>query len=507
VLLILLVVLVLPRLQREIVGTPDTDMIFLSLSTNGNTVTRQMEEQTSIEDARILRKFGDSIAYTFAKIGDPNSAWIISRLKDKSKMNEVIKAFQGEFQNSPFMNYFVFPWNPSELPIPDPPHFKVSVLGGTARERLSLAKDISDAIQGKKIYSRVWQEPAYQNAQDIVIRPNLDQWAPIFASGSSILPGDLTDISRIGTQGRVTETWVIGKRSYNVVLYYPRKTISTLEDLAAFPIGIKNKIVPLKALAQINVQEGEPPRFRKNQQDVVEVYGKLDKGQEHKMDAALKEATAVVKDWKAHNPKKLANMSVEIEDAQFELSDALKQLALAVGLSILLIFVVMVIQLGDLVSSLLVLVSIPLGFVGVLLSLYIFKSTLSLNSVLGVILLNGIAVANSIILVDFFNKLLKSGKSIRDSALDAAHARLRPILMTSLTTTIGMMPIALGLGEGGRVLQPLGIAVSGGLWISMIFTLYLVPSLQVTYWNWRKHRMQTDLSAHGAMDEISEMSH
>src|SRR6185437_4505242 len=162
-----------------------------------------------------------------------------------------------------------------------------------------------------------------------------------------------------------------------------------------------------------------------------------------------------------------------------------------------------VIQLGEIVSSLLVLIAIPLGFIGVILSLFIFRSTLSLNSALGVILLNGIAVANSIILVDFLNKLVRGGMPVIEAALTASRARLRPILMTSLTTAIGMLPIALGLGEGGRVLRPLGIAVSGGLWISMLFTLFVVPSLQVMYLGWRKARLES--RAPGLRERLQEL--
>jgi HAE1 family hydrophobic/amphiphilic exporter-1 len=160
------------------------------------------------------------------------------------------------------------------------------------------------------------------------------------------------------------------------------------------------------------------------------------------------------------------------------------QLVIAILLSIGLIFLILMVQFGDLVHSLLVLVAIPLGLIGVCLSLFIFRSTLSLNSMLGVILLNGIAVANSIILVDFLKQRVNQGLAPAAAALEAAKKRVRPILITSLTTVLGMLPIALGLGEGGRILQPLGIAVSGGLWVSMGLTLFIVPALQVRYLQW-----------------------
>ena len=129
-----------------------------------------------------------------------------------------------------------------------------------------------------------------------------------------------------------------------------------------------------------------------------------------------------------------------------------------------------------------VLTAIPTGILGVLLALGLFQSTLSLNSALGIILLNGIAVANSIIMVDFIRVMIAKGHAPKEAAIWASVKRLRPILITSLTTILGMLPIALGLGEGGKVLQPLGLAVAGGLWFSMLFTLYIVPALEYSFY-------------------------
>jgi multidrug efflux pump subunit AcrB len=195
-----------------------------------------------------------------------------------------------------------------------------------------------------------------------------------------------------------------------------------------------------------------------------------------------------VQEYKAKMKEKTPDQPTLIEvQPDLELQESLDQLKTAIAISILLVFLVMVLQLGDVVHSLLVLVAIPLGFIGVVSSLFIFQSSLSLNSGLGTILLNGIAVANSIILVDFIKKLHDQGRDAKRATLEASLARVRPILMTSLTTVLGMLPIALGFGEGGKILQPLGIAVCGGLWISTLLTLYIVPALQYMYLS-RKER-------------------
>jgi len=153
-----------------------------------------------------------------------------------------------------------------------------------------------------------------------------------------------------------------------------------------------------------------------------------------------------------------------------------------------MIFILMVLLFGSWIDAFLILLAIPFGIMGTILALTIFQSELSLNSALGVILLNGISVANSIILVDFIKQLKGEGLSAKESAMKAARIRLRPILMTSLTTVIGMMPIAFGFGSGGKILQPLGISVSGGLWVSMLFTLYFVPTLQCFYYEWKEKK-------------------
>jgi hypothetical protein len=219
------------------------------------------------------------------------------------------------------------------------------------------------------------------------------------------------------------------------------------------------------------------------------ISGRKNEGDDNStIDRGLKIAGQVIDDWQAKDAaapapalRSRARPAVYLEDALIDLHEALRELGTAVALSVALIFLTLVIQFGSFMNALLVLVAVPLGFIGVLTSLFVFRSTLSLNSVLGVILLNGIAVANSIILVDFLKRLVDLGMYPVQAAVTAGKKRLRPILITSLTTILGMLPIAIGMGEGGRILQPLGIAVSGGLWVSMGLTLFVVPALQVSY--------------------------
>jgi len=481
-LLVLLITVVLPRLPKEIVGTPDTDWLVLVKNTDGNTLVKHMELSAAEMERDLLSEFGKDIQYTFTQIENPNSGVIMARLKNKREMKRVWKALEARFTNTPTVNYWVGPWNPSELPLPNPPHMQIAVRGNNVKERSYTAQALQELLQEKKIYPRVQTIPNVEREKNLIIDPHLEQWPALRAAESSLTPGDLADILRVGTTGKRIGFLTLEDKPTDIILRYPQFSILTKEDIEAIPIGIASKLVPLKSLATIRTEEAAPSIFRRDEREVVFVEARENTGEEGKAAAHLVQAKAAVAAWQKEHP---TTSSITFEEADKDLTTAIRQLGWAVGISVVLIFLVMLLQFGTLAEPILVLVSVPLGFIGVLVSLFVFQSTLSLNSILGVILLNGIAVANSILLVDFIKRLHESGMAPAEAAIEAARKRLRPILITSLTTVLGMLPIALGTGEGGRILQPLGIAVSGGLWVSMLLTLFLVPALHVTYLEWR----------------------
>jgi HAE1 family hydrophobic/amphiphilic exporter-1 len=169
--------------------------------------------------------------------------------------------------------------------------------------------------------------------------------------------------------------------------------------------------------------------------------------------------------------------SVAFENPQSELDEAIRSLFVALSASIVLVYLVLALQFNSLRLPLVVLVTVPLGVIGVVSSLYVFGSTVSLNSLLGTILLAGIVVNNAILLIDFYLKMADHHESRVDALLRAAELRFAPIIITMLTTILGMLPLAVGLGEGSNIVQPLGIAVSGGLLVSTLFTLFVIPSV------------------------------
>jgi multidrug efflux pump subunit AcrB len=152
-------------------------------------------------------------------------------------------------------------------------------------------------------------------------------------------------------------------------------------------------------------------------------------------------------------------------------------LMFATVLAILLVYMVMAAQFKSLIDPFIIMFSVPMGFPGVILILFLTNTTLSTTSFMGVIMMLGIVVSNGVLLVDYTNVLRRRGIALREAVVLAARTRLRPILMTSLATVFGLLPMALGWGVGGETNAPLARAVVGGLSVSTPLTLFLIPTL------------------------------
>jgi HAE1 family hydrophobic/amphiphilic exporter-1 len=152
------------------------------------------------------------------------------------------------------------------------------------------------------------------------------------------------------------------------------------------------------------------------------------------------------------------------------------RILLALGVAVMLMYFVLVIQLSSFVEPLPSMASLPLSLVGVALALLITRSTLNLMSLIGVILLMGIVAETAILLIDFAKWSETSGKSREEALVEAGGVRLRPILMTSLAIVAGMLPVAIGFGEGADFRAPLGRAVIGGVMTSTVLTLIVIPT-------------------------------
>jgi multidrug efflux pump subunit AcrB len=171
-----------------------------------------------------------------------------------------------------------------------------------------------------------------------------------------------------------------------------------------------------------------------------------------------------------------SNIRVTLRGMVNSMDQSFKSFGLGFGISFILLFLILVAQFKSWIDPFLIMLAIPMGFVGVLIILPLTHTTLNVMSLMGVLMLIGIADSNSILIVDFAHKLEQQGLSVRDAVITACRVRLRPILMTSLATIIGMLPMAMKLGEGGEQYTPMARAIIGGLTTSVLLTIFIVPA-------------------------------
>jgi hydrophobic/amphiphilic exporter-1 (mainly G- bacteria), HAE1 family len=225
--------------------------------------------------------------------------------------------------------------------------------------------------------------------------------------------------------------------------------------------------VTLDAVADVTISEGPAEIRRIAQERVAIISANLAYGD---LGAAAAQASAIV----GRTPMP-AGISAVVAGQSEEMQASFKSMQFALLLAVFLVYLVMASQFESLIHPLVILFTIPLALVGAVIALFVTGTTINIVAFIGIIMLAGIVVNNAIVLVDLINQLRAQGKQRIDAIMEAGTARLRPILMTSLTTTLGLLPMAMGFGEGSEVRTPMAITVIGGLTVSTLLTLVVIP--------------------------------
>lgn len=231
------------------------------------------------------------------------------------------------------------------------------------------------------------------------------------------------------------------------------------------PAGL---FVKLGDIATVSVQEGPVSIRRSDQAAAVAFFVEYETkeslgGISAKVDKVLEKA-------------KLPTETQVVFSGDRELYDsAINDMLLAVALAIVLVYIVMAAQFESFKYPFVIMFTVPLMIIGVTIAMFATNTLVGVTSVIGILVLVGIVVNNGIVLVDYINQQKARGMETYDAILLATQDRLRPILMTALTTILGLLPLALGIGEGTEMNQPMGIVVIGGLVTSTLLTLYIVP--------------------------------
>ena len=258
---------------------------------------------------------------------------------------------------------------------------------------------------------------------------------------------------------------------YNIVVRYAeefRKNIEDVENIVLYTAT--GQAIKLKDVATITEEQASPEIERENRQRIVTVEGSVGAGVA--LGDAVAEVNAMLADYEVPT-----GLSLELGGSIEDQGEAFSDIGLLLILIIVLVYIVMATQFESLLYPFIIMFTIPFAMSGVFIALWLTATPLSLIALIGAIMLVGIVTKNGIVMVDYMNLLVERGSTISDAVIEGGKSRLRPVLMTSLTTVLGMLPMALGIGEGSETWQPMGIAVVGGLLMSTIITLFIVPSL------------------------------
>jgi multidrug efflux pump subunit AcrB len=222
-----------------------------------------------------------------------------------------------------------------------------------------------------------------------------------------------------------------------------------------------------------------------NVQPLYDVYANV---QDRDLGSVASDVSKVLERFQSRLPK---GSFIETRGQVQTMKDSFIGLGVGLVFAILLVYFVMVVNFQSWLDPFIILMALPGALSGILLALFVTQTTINVPSLMGAIMSIGVATANSILLVNFANDLRREGEDARSAALHAGYTRLRPVLMTALAMVVGMLPMALGLGEGGEQNAPLGRAVIGGLILATVATLFFVPVVYSVL----RHKLPLDAEA------------
>jgi len=258
--------------------------------------------------------------------------------------------------------------------------------------------------------------------------------------------------------------------NYFLTVMYREGQVKSLDDLKAIPLHGTNITQATRLDMVANIEQFNAPTEMDHTQirRVMDIYVRP---QGEDLGRIGMDIQAIVD---SSNPP--PGVEVSLTGSIASMNASFRSFAIGLTLSILLLYLILVAQFRSFTDPFIILLALPPGITGVIVTLLLWGTTLNVMSLMGVVMLAGIALSNSILIVEFAHHLLKEGMSVREAITTSCRVRLRPILMTSLATVIGLLPMALKLGEGSESYAPLAQALIGGLTLSVLLTVFLVPA-------------------------------
>ncbi|WP_300331080.1 efflux RND transporter permease subunit [Fusobacterium sp.] len=344
---------------------------------------------------------------------------------------------------------------------------EMNIMGPNYDELKAIGKQVSDKIKNFNgavdITSSL--DPGNPEARIILNREKIKAYGI-----NPITIGQTISYFVLGGNRGNTTTVKTGSEEIDILVRLPKESRSSLTDLSNLNIKIgPNEFVKVSDVAEIKVVEGSSEI---NKQD--RIYSVSVSANDGGVGLVALQ-NELVKAFNESNPP--STVSYKFGGDSENLQDATGQLGAALGISLFLIYALLASQFENFVLPFIILGSFPLAFIGILIGLVVFRQPIDIMVMVGIIMLAGIVVNNAIVLIDFINITRERGVPRAEAVIESCRTRLRPILMTTLTTVFGMLPLALGIGEGSEIYRGMAVTVMFGLSFSTLLTLVVIPIL------------------------------
>jgi multidrug efflux pump subunit AcrB len=280
-------------------------------------------------------------------------------------------------------------------------------------------------------------------------------------------------ITALASNGMIAPSFWVDEKTgndYLLTVQYPEGTVKTMSDLKGIPIRSSNETDPTRLDAVTKMVPIQSPTEVDHFQlrRVIDVFV-APHGEE--LGAVAREVNKIV-----NNTNKPEGVRVAIHGSVQAMNSSFTSFGLGLILALVLVYLVLVAQFKSFIDPFLILLAVPPGIAGVIVMLTATGTTLNVMSLMGIVMMAGIVVSNSILIVEFTHRLIEDGMALREAVQFACRVRLRPILMTSLATIFGLIPMAMKLGTGSEAYAPLARAIIGGLTVSVVLTVFIVPA-------------------------------
>jgi multidrug efflux pump subunit AcrB len=266
--------------------------------------------------------------------------------------------------------------------------------------------------------------------------------------------------------------WIDEKsgNDYMLTVQYPENQIRNMQDLRAIPLRSPKSTESTRLDSVTEVKRINAPTEVDHYQlrRVIDVFVGLETEDLGRVASKIDETVASL-----DLPK---GTRVTMRGMVQGMRESFRSFGIGLCLAVVLLYLILVAQFRSFIDPFIILLAVPMGLTGVALALFFWNTTLNVQSLMGVVMMVGIVVSNSILIVEFTHRLIRDGMPVQAAVAEACRVRLRPVLMTSLATLIGLMPMAMKLGTGSESYAPLAQAIIGGLSVSLLFTIFLVPS-------------------------------